>query len=102
MASFDRPALVPVTCSIRTGRTDSHPHCRFRATPCGVDRLGIMNCKHGSTARVLNDDGGTITVEYAVLLSLVSVGCAFATVALGVPLVKLFVAQELWMALAIP
>jgi Flp pilus assembly pilin Flp len=61
-----------------------------------------MNCKHGSTARDLHDDRGTITVEYAVLLSLVSVGCALATVSLGVPLVKMFMAQELWLALAIP
>lgn len=36
------------------------------------------------------------------LLSLVAAGCVGATLALGAPLVKLFMAQELWLALAIP
>lgn len=48
------------------------------------------------------DEHGTITVEYAVLLSLVAVGCALATVTLGTPLVRLFLAQELWLLLAVP
>jgi Flp pilus assembly pilin Flp len=41
-------------------------------------------------------------VEYTVLLCLVSVGCVLAMVALGAPLVQMFMAQETWLLLAIP
>jgi hypothetical protein len=41
-------------------------------------------------------------VEYVVLLSLVALSCAVATAALGSPLVKMFVTQELWVAMAVP
>ncbi len=47
-------------------------------------------------------DRGSITVEYAVLLSVVAVGCSIAVMGLGAPLVRLFVAQEVWLMLAVP
>jgi Flp pilus assembly pilin Flp len=48
------------------------------------------------------DDRGSITVEYTVLLCLVAVSCSLAVVGLGAPLVRMFVAQELWLMLAVP
>lgn len=75
---------------------------RFHATPSVADRLDIMNCKQACARRGLHDERGSIMVEYAMLLSLVAIGCAAATFALGVPLVKLFMAQEVWLALAVP
>jgi Flp pilus assembly pilin Flp len=48
------------------------------------------------------DDRGTVMVEYAVLLSVVAVGCSLAVIALGAPLVRMFIAQELWLMLAVP
>lgn len=48
------------------------------------------------------DERGTVTVEYAVLLGLVAMGCSLAVIGLGAPLVRLFVAQELWILLAVP
>ncbi|MGE5786857.1 MAG: Flp family type IVb pilin [Myxococcales bacterium] len=48
------------------------------------------------------DDRGSISVEYAVLLSLVAVGCSLAVVALGAPLVRMFMAQQVWILLGIP
>jgi Flp pilus assembly pilin Flp len=41
-------------------------------------------------------------VEYAVLLSVVAVGCSLAVVALGAPLVRMFMAQEAWLMLSVP
>lgn len=54
------------------------------------------------TLAVSIDERGTVTVEYAVLLSLVAIGCSLATVALGAPLVRLFMSQEVWLWLAVP
>ena len=45
---------------------------------------------------------GSVTVEYAVLLGLVSIGCMFAIVGLGVPLVRMYQASEAWLMLPIP
>jgi Flp pilus assembly pilin Flp len=41
----------------------------------------------GETSRSLGDDRGSVSVEYTVLLCLVSLGCAAAVVALGPALV---------------
>ena len=54
-----------------------------------------------SVARV-PDDRGTIMVEYAVLLSVVAVGCSLAVIGLGAPLVRMFMAQEVWLMMAVP
>lgn len=48
------------------------------------------------------DDSGSIMVEYTVLLCLVAVGCSLAVVALGAPLVRLYMAQQVWLMLAVP
>jgi Flp pilus assembly pilin Flp len=48
------------------------------------------------------NDHGSIMVEYAVLLSAVAIGCSIAVVALGVPLVRMFMAQQVWLMLAVP
>ncbi len=45
---------------------------------------------------------GVITVEYAVLLSLVAVGVSFAVYGLLGPLRSYFLAQQLWLLLPIP
>ena len=48
------------------------------------------------------DDRGSVTAEYAVLLGLVAVGCSLAVVALGAPLVRMFMSQEVWLLLGVP
>ena len=48
------------------------------------------------------DDRGTIMVEYAVLLTLVAVGVSLATVALGVPLTRMYLSQRTWLLLPYP
>lgn len=48
------------------------------------------------------NDRGSVTTEYAVLLCIVAVGCSLAVIGLGAPLVQLFMAQEVWLMLALP
>lgn len=50
----------------------------------------------------MQDDRGAVFAEYVTLLVLVSLGCAAATVALGVPLVNLFIFQRALLLLPIP
>jgi hypothetical protein len=52
--------------------------------------------------RSLLDDRGAILAEYVTLLVLVSLGCAAATIALGVPFVNLFIFQRAILLLPIP
>jgi Flp pilus assembly pilin Flp len=56
----------------------------------------------GAAALLATDERGSITVEYTVLLSFVAVGCALAVAGLGTPLVRAFLAQQVWLLLAIP
>ena len=51
---------------------------------------------------VFANERGSVTVEYAVLLSLVSIGCVFAIIGLGVPLVRMYQANQAWLMLPIP
>ena len=53
------------------------------------------------TALLLSDQG-TVTLEYAVLLCVVAVGCSLAVIGLGAPLVRAFLVQESWLLLAVP
>lgn len=53
-------------------------------------------------ALVFANERGSVTVEYAVLLSLVSLGCVFAIIGLGVPLVRMYQANQAWLMLPIP
>lgn len=46
-------------------------------------------------------DRGSVTVEYTVLLVLVSLGTALATKALGPSLVRAFLAQQTWLLLSL-
>jgi len=55
-----------------------------------------------STDRLLWDPRGTIMVEYTILLCLVTVGCAVAMIGLGVPLVQMFMVQQVWLSLGVP
>ena len=55
-----------------------------------------------SIRRLHFDDRGSVTAEYAVLLGLVAVGCSLAVIALGAPLVRMFLAQEVWLLLGVP
>jgi Flp pilus assembly pilin Flp len=48
------------------------------------------------------DERGSVTVEYAVILTVVALGCVLATVSLGVPLVRAFEAREAWLLLPLP
>lgn len=55
-----------------------------------------------SRPRLLLREEGSVMAEYAVLLGLVAVGCSLAVVGLGAPLVRAYLAQELWLLLAVP
>ena len=48
------------------------------------------------------DERGSITVEYAVLLATVALGCALAIAALGVPLFRMYLAHRAWLLLPMP
>lgn len=47
-------------------------------------------------------DRGAVTVEYAVLLAVVSMGCVLAIIGLGVPLVRVYQASQAWLMLPVP
>lgn len=53
-------------------------------------------------ARTLGDERGSVTVEYTVLLVLVSLVTALAVAGLGPSLVRMFVAQGTWLLLGVP
>lgn len=48
------------------------------------------------------DERGTVTAEYVTLLVLVSIGCAAATVALGIPFTNLYTVQRAIFLLPVP
>lgn len=48
------------------------------------------------------DERGAVFAEYVTLLVLVSIGCAVATVALGIPFTNLFIFQRSILLLPIP
>ena len=52
--------------------------------------------------RLWADVRGTITVEYAVLLATVAVGCALAIAGLGGPLLRMYLAHRAWLLLPMP
>ena len=70
------------------------------------DRLDVVKPASKLTSAfcsdVGRDDRGSVTVEYTVVLVLVSVVCTLATVALGPRLVRMFVEQEAWLLLPFP
>jgi len=45
---------------------------------------------------------GSVLVEYVVVLSAVSLGCAFATISLGPALLRLYLVQQAVLLLPIP
>ena len=49
-----------------------------------------------------SDDRGAVFGEYVTILVLVSIGCAAATVALGIPFGNLFIFQRAILLLPIP
>jgi len=54
-----------------------------------------------STQPLTLGDRGSVTVEYTVLLVLVSIGTALATRALGPSLFRAFLAQQTWLLLGL-
>lgn len=48
------------------------------------------------------DVRGSVTVEYTVLLVLVTLGAAAAVLAIGPSLVRMFLAQRTWLSLGVP
>ena len=51
---------------------------------------------------LLRDDRGAVFAEYVTMLVLISIGCAAATVALGIPFSNLFIFQRAILLLPIP
>jgi hypothetical protein len=62
-------------------------------------RIGATRSAHQSAPP---NERGSVMVEYAVLLTVVAVGIAFATVALGVPLMSMYLSQRTWLLLPYP
>ena len=64
----------------------------------------MTDCSDSSRARLglCGDSRGSITVEYAVLLAMVAVGCALAIAGLGVPLFRMYLAHRAWLLLPMP
>ncbi|HTM44301.1 MAG TPA: hypothetical protein VL137_05065 [Polyangiaceae bacterium] len=64
----------------------------------------ITGCRQGSPSTALSRgrERGTVTVEYVVVLTLVSLGVVAALVAVGVPLVRTYSAQVAWLVTPIP
>jgi Flp pilus assembly pilin Flp len=52
--------------------------------------------------RLVGDERGTVFAEYVTLLTVISIGAVAATIALGVPLTKLFLFQRAILLLPIP
>jgi hypothetical protein len=59
-----------------------------------------LHSVHGTM--LLQDDRGSIFVEYTTLLVLVAVICSLALVAAGVPLVQMYVTRQTWLLLPFP
>jgi Flp pilus assembly pilin Flp len=55
-----------------------------------------------TVAALRTDERGSVTVEYAVLLATVALGCALAIAALGVPLLRMYLAHRAWLLLPMP
>jgi Flp pilus assembly pilin Flp len=70
----------------------------------GADRTGNVKafpiCSENH--RVNSYERGSIMVEYAVLLSVVAVVLSLAVVALGVPLLRMYLTQQTWLLLPLP
>ena len=52
--------------------------------------------------RLVRDERGVVTVEYVIVLALVSVGAAIALIALGTLLLELFLYQRSLLLLPLP
>jgi hypothetical protein len=58
---------------------------------------------HGPVSPIrFRDQRGAVMVEYAILLSAVSLGAALALVSLGVPLMRMYLSQRTWVLLPYP
>lgn len=58
--------------------------------------------REGRLSRALCEQSGAVFAEYVTLLVLVSVGCAAATIALGIPLNNLYIFQRAFLLLPVP
>lgn len=59
-----------------------------------------FDCAH--PRGLLRDRRGTVTVEYVVVLTLVSLGAVAALAGLGVPLVRTYLSQTAWLIAPFP
>ncbi|MEO7038062.1 MAG: hypothetical protein ABI548_29105 [Polyangiaceae bacterium] len=75
--------------------------------PRSADELSARLNRVPGAARTASEgafasERGSVTVEYAVLLGVVSIGCVFAIIGLGVPLVRMYQASQAWLLLPVP
>jgi Flp pilus assembly pilin Flp len=61
--------------------------------------IAATNLAHPPVAQ---SERGSVMVEYAVLLTVVAMAVAFATAALGVPLMSMYLSQRTWLLLPYP
>jgi hypothetical protein len=54
----------------------------------------VVAASSSERARIVRSTAGSVFAEYVVLLVVVSLGCAAASVALGPPLLKLYLTQR--------
>ena len=70
--------------------------------PSNLSDLATLAVRRNSCEPTSANDRGSVTVEYAVILVVVALACALATVALGVPLMGMFTTQQTWLELGFP
>jgi Flp pilus assembly pilin Flp len=72
-----------------------------RMTP-GAEDVAMKRDFRQMGSELLGDVRGTATIEYVIILVLVTIGAAFAIVAIGPSLVELFRVRVLWLSLPFP
>lgn len=72
--------------------------------PCfwGFDCAWAERDRRAHPEGLLRDRRGTVTVEYVVVLTLVSLGMVAALAGLGVPLVRTYLSQTAWLIAPFP
>ncbi|HEX2880383.1 MAG TPA: hypothetical protein VHO25_12700 [Polyangiaceae bacterium] len=68
----------------------------------GFDGFDRFTASWAHPKELLRDRRGTVTVEYVVVLTLVSLGVVVAMAGLGVPLVRTYLSQTAWLIAPLP
>lgn len=63
---------------------------------------GIARCVFADERGLFADDRGTATIEYLIILVCVTIGVAFALIAMGPAVVEVFRARVFWLSLPFP